>query len=361
MLAKFGALLCALLLATLGIVSPSSATHDIPDEFEVSGWWNTGSPTPESPSRKWTYHKFPITCNTNAALPAFQVLWVTKPGQTVDLDDPAKLDVIRNDFNRIASIFAASAKKVLSSDAALLTDKTPRFVTWQTAGGRCHPIFERVQVSASIYDAGYSSIWNALRTGNNSNAKTYNAANRKYLSVTQTIPANDTYAGIAENPGYYDGADKTTGNAANSSSHLLVVSNAQHRGEDFGWTGAHEMGHALGALAQLAPHNNLSAIMHPTDCLEVMCYQPIGDTPGQVNVCGLSNYSNPEAYRLDCGKDDYFNNSPGPANYLATHFNVSTESTYIWGGGAVSGFAPPAPPPSVHVETPHAAAVGHRH
>lgn len=343
---KVGALCCALLAALLvaaGDTATSARTGTVPDRFEVSGWWNTGSPTTDTPERKWTYHQFPVTCNTNPALPAIQVLWVTKPGQTSHLDDPAKLNKIRNDFNRAASIFTASAKKVLTDDGSLLTDKSPRFVTRQTSGGRCHPTFTQVQIPAATYDAGYSAIWSHLR------ATGYNAANRKYLTMVQSIPGDDVYGGVAEIPGYYDGDNKTMGSRANDGSHLLVVANTSSLGGYVGAAIAHELGHSLGALASGSPNNNTRNIAHPTDCGEVMCYTPLRQL-GQVNVCGLDNYSNPEAYRLDCGKDDYFNNAPAPGSYLASHFNISTDSTYIWGGGSTVGLKPDASLGAVVVE-----------
>lgn len=345
MLKRFIALLCALTLTVTTALalatSPAHADHDgdnVPDEFEVSGWWNNPSNTTSTAEQKWTYANFPVTCNTDSSLPAIQVLWVTKPGQTPFVDDPVKLGKIRDDFNRVASVYAASAQKHPANNAELLTDKTPRFITWTSGSGRCYPTFTKVEIPASTYDAGVSAIWAHLRSIG------YNAANRKYLSMIQTPPANDPawpYAGIAEHPGYYDGADKTVNNDANNGSHLLAVAYSTSIGGWMAKTLAHEIGHALGALAQYAPNRNTSNGAHPKDCMEIMCYTPLNQTAGQLDICGQDNMSNPTAFRLDCNRDDYWKNNP-TSGYLLTNFNVNTDSTYIWGGGSTSGFAPRA-------------------
>lgn len=326
---KLAALVSALLL-TVSLNTPAHADHDgdtIPDEFEAIGWWNVGSPTDDTPQRKWTYHKFPVTCNDSPSLPAIQVLWVTKPGQTPSIDDPTIRDQVRNDLNRATSIFAASAQTVATSDPALLTNLTPRFITWQQNNGRCYPILERVEVPAATFDTSIPAVWSYLRSIG------YNSPTRKYLTLTQTHPGTQPWAGMAEFPGDLDADDKSPGNDANNGSHLLVVVRPQSITKYIAKTVAHELGHSLGAVAEGAPHRNTSNQWHPSDCLEIMCYFGLHSVPGQQNVCGYDALGNPEAYRLDCGKDDYFNTAPAPGSYLDTHFNIATESTYLWGAG----------------------------
>jgi hypothetical protein len=81
-------------------------------------------------------------------------------------------------------------------------------------------------------------------------------------------------------------------------------------------TAAHELGHALGAVQDSAPH--YSGHGHCTDEWDVMCYK---DGPG-VSLQYLCGDYNHDA-RLDCNHDDYFSTNPPSGNYLATHWNVA--------------------------------------
>lgn len=324
-------LLCCALAAFGFVSAPAQASHDgdsIPDEFEVSGWWNNPSNTTDTPDRKWSYNDFPVTCNSDSSQDAFQIIWAHKAGQTPHYLDSVKGPIIEKDYRRVASIFAASAKIVHSNNASLQTNRTPRFLTTApNSNGRCEVKFESLQVSDAVYNGGYTTLWDEIH------ARGYNNPNRKYIVVTNTYGTcgDCTYQGIAEIPGYSDGADKTAGNDANSSSDIHFVHNNAYQGDLAAVAIAHEIMHSLGAVNGLSPNRNTQNSAHPADCMDIVCYRPLS-TAGQYDACGNVNYSNPEAFRIDCNKNDYFNKAPGSGNHLYTHFNIATDSTFIFGG-----------------------------
>lgn len=84
---------------------------------------------------------------------------------------------------------------------------------------------------------------------------------------------------------------------------------------------AHENGHALGAVQLSAPHS--TGAWHCTDGTDVMCYNDGGPSASQYTStdCGRGpNGTSP----FDCGFNDYFNPSPGPGTYLASHWDVAS-------------------------------------
>lgn len=82
----------------------------------------------------------------------------------------------------------------------------------------------------------------------------------------------------------------------------------------------HEMLHNIGAISTDAPHGTPNG--HCWDHDEVMCY-PDGGPWQSIATCGLKDGNWRYALTVDCGKDDYFNVSPTPGSYLATHWNTA--------------------------------------
>jgi len=80
----------------------------------------------------------------------------------------------------------------------------------------------------------------------------------------------------------------------------------------------HEVTHNLGGVQRNAPHT--SGAWHCTDGFDVMCYDDGGTPQPQRIACGARSGMLVGAY--DCNQDDYFNPSPAPGSYLASHWNV---------------------------------------
>ncbi|MFD9130670.1 RICIN domain-containing protein, partial [Kitasatospora sp. NPDC059571] len=108
-----------------------------------------------------------------------------------------------------------------------------------------------------------------------------------------------------------------------------------------GATAAHELGHNLGAVNNSAPNSSKGA--HCTDEWDIMCYSDTPYYPTMRTVCPDRGHDE----RLDCNHDDYFNTSPKPGSYLATHWNVANNSFLMTGNGTGPNPAPsPSPTPS---------------
>ncbi|MFJ3788918.1 RICIN domain-containing protein [Kitasatospora sp. NPDC090091] len=94
-----------------------------------------------------------------------------------------------------------------------------------------------------------------------------------------------------------------------------------------GHTAAHELGHNLGAVSNSAPNSSKGG--HCVDEWDLMCYSDTPYHPAMKTVCP----DNASDSRLDCRHDDYYNTSPAPGSYLATHWNVANNRFLIAGGG----------------------------
>lgn len=79
----------------------------------------------------------------------------------------------------------------------------------------------------------------------------------------------------------------------------------------FVWVDAHELVHALGAVAPGAPH--ASGNGHCWDGRDLMCYDDGGVAWRKAVVCNRPE----DRYRLDCGDDDYFAVQPRRGSWLA--------------------------------------------
>jgi Ricin-type beta-trefoil lectin domain-like len=158
----------------------------------------------------------------------------------------------------------------------------------------------------------------------------YNRTDRKYMIFGES----SVYCGI----GTYLGDDKAS------------ASNRSNSGPSYGrsdtgcWAAsvaAHELGHNLGAVADSAP--NSSKAGHCVDDYDVMCYKDTATTVVKI-VCT----NRAEEQRLDCNHDDYYNTSPAPGSYLATHWNVANNQFLIADdpAGGTPNPTTPAPTPT---------------
>jgi hypothetical protein len=87
----------------------------------------------------------------------------------------------------------------------------------------------------------------------------------------------------------------------------------------------HELFHMLGAVDAAAP--NSTGHGHCTDEFDIMCYEDSAHSEMR-QVCGGE-----WDQLLDCNGDDYFNPSPAPGSYLATHWNTYNSRFLARGSG----------------------------
>jgi hypothetical protein len=87
------------------------------------------------------------------------------------------------------------------------------------------------------------------------------------------------------------------------------------------------MAHTLGAVQSSAPHT--SGAGHCVDEQDIMCYADGGPNQGLLStVCNVGASPFDFAELFDCNQDDYFDPTPAPGSYLATHWNTF-DSIYL--------------------------------
>lgn len=317
---------------------------------------------------RWLYPDLPVACYQpdaagGATASAWQVLWVRPAGEPSTL--ASKLANARTALAAAGSVFPASAGRFFGSDADLYRDSlTPRWVT--TAD--CRIDVREVAAPVDVYDRGpWATSEDGLRDW--LVAQGFSEPNRKYVVLLQRTPRYATggnpeggWQPHAENYAlsFRDG-DPGPGNAANFSSFLFVAVSGLPKRPDVGmalWYApdiAHEMVHALGAMAPGAPHANRSNPGHPSDCNDVLCY---GDGyPGEqydVGCGGVQDGGGVIAARLDCNQDDYFSAAGGPpwapvaeGAWTAQRWSIS-HSSFLYGNPQPTAAQLAAHPTPVH-------------
>jgi hypothetical protein len=236
----------------------------------------------------------PVTCDDGASGPRVQAVYVVPTGSP----------------NRVAELgprireWAAAIDRIVADSSG-----GHRSVRWALDAG-CRISVARLQVSGEATSSFGRTIDDLVRAG-------FNRPDRRYLLWFDA----EAYCGIAtlwadDRP---DAANRNNAGAA-----------AYGRVDRRCWGGgteAHELLHMLGAAQASAP--NATAGGHCTDDADLLCYADARDVRMR-QVC-------PSAAErlLDCNRDDYFNVSPPPGSYLATHWNVA-RSSFLHG-------SPPSP------------------
>jgi hypothetical protein len=105
-------------------------------------------------------------------------------------------------------------------------------------------------------------------------------------------------------------------------------------------TALHEISHNLGAVQDSAPNSTLAG--HCFDVFDVMCYEDGGPRNDMVLRCAPGSPLDP----YDCGGDDYFNASPAPGSYLATHWNVYDSAFLCDPASCIQSAGSPTPTPT---------------
>ncbi|MGB0651980.1 MAG: hypothetical protein ACPGQL_02170 [Thermoplasmatota archaeon] len=115
---------------------------------------------------------------------------------------------------------------------------------------------------------------------------------------------------------------------ANLNNGFLFTAYAITFGYDSARIMLHELGHNMGAVQMSAPHTTGAG--HCTDGRDIMCYRDGGPQSHRYtnNRCGQQVW--------DCGHDDYFDASPDPDEYLASHWNLGSRfNRFIRFGDAI--------------------------
>lgn len=175
----------------------------------------------------------------------------------------------------------------------------------------------------------FSDMYASLATGRGSGKKAtgFRQKDRIYVTFVDGIKGVYNFCG----QGNFDRDDSpglTNKNNQGPAYSLIACWN--------GGTTLHEIGHNIGAVQYSAPHSSGAA--HCYDEFDVMCYDDDGSyflgpdgqdgtaddgtlqlaciDPLQISIEG-------EEKQFDCNQDDYYDPTPAPGSYLATHWNVA--------------------------------------
>lgn len=139
---------------------------------------------------------------------------------------------------------------------------------------------------------------------------------RNYIVFADGVP-NDFRSAIADGDPSADSPDGAAFQAGNRFAVIFDVDFTFGLAHAFGRVGVHELWHLLGAVQSSAPHYGGGG--HCSEQEDLMCDQAFGGP----QLCADRPYNTTVIVApLDCGRDDYFNPSPAPGSYLATHWNT---------------------------------------
>lgn len=233
------------------------------------------------------------------------------------------------------ALYKASA--FVDAEAQAIDDTQGRRMRVACSGGL--PIIHSVTVRASGTDGGdYSDIVDDL-VAQGFPAPAWNSTSTRRFMVFYDADSANGAAGIG---GMWLDDVAGTDNLNNLGGRYAV---------EFDWASSHlphwdvflhEMSHNMGAVADGAPDSSRAG--HCIDGLDTMCYAD-GGTGGAYSstTCAVERY--------DCGSDTYFNPSPAPGSWLATHWNLaSTNNQWLvprdlgWDDGGTPDTTPPTLP-----------------
>ncbi|WP_235502472.1 MULTISPECIES: RICIN domain-containing protein [unclassified Kitasatospora] len=262
--------------------------------------------------------------NTAVAAPAGQAVVCDGDGTTGNRVQVVYAHVPGRD--RYAQYVASFRKWAADADAIYFASAQEtggvRHIRFVTAAD-CTPTVLNVELSDSAMSE-FSATNSALAT------KGFNRLDRKYMIFADT----NIYCGI----GTFNGDERP---GQNNQSNFGPSYGRTDSGCWNGSTAAHELGHNLGAVNNSAPNTSRGA--HCTDEWDVMCYSDTPYYPKMRIVCPEQGHD----LRLDCNHDDYYNTSPRPGSYLATHWNVANNQFLMTGNGTKPDPTPtPSPTPT---------------
>ncbi|MFT6942356.1 MAG: hypothetical protein ACJA2F_000541 [Nitriliruptoraceae bacterium] len=204
-------------------------------------------------------------------------------------------------------IIAGVQDQVRDSSAAHGSDESLlfRFAHTTPVGGACEPVVDHVKLTSNAHDDSFGATIDALR------AKGYLDPSRRYLVF---VDAN-ILCGIGQMA-----LDDRPSPSQNWNNVLYEPMFSRVDAGCWDYAETHELAHNIGAVQDSAPH--ASGFGHCNDDYDLMCYADGGPTSSMfINpACPSSTWER----LLDCGGDDYFNPSPAPGSYLATHWNIAS-------------------------------------
>ncbi|HEU5036302.1 MAG TPA: hypothetical protein VFT70_04820 [Nocardioides sp.] len=324
---------------------------------------------------RWSYPEYPLLCvPATSPLPAWEFVWVTDGQQPRTPLVDTRPGLVEDAVRRAASVFAASRGAAITTLSGLAAAGAPRIVTTTAADGRCVPSFRRATVPHTVLQREPYQNWTDPDTGELQQGlwpwlevHGFPARDdRRYITVTDT-PGVWNYLGGATiipcSGSGYGPADLTPGaQNCNQQGGTWMTISTDNRPRDFDVRGtgsfgerlAHEFAHGMGAVLDGSPHANGQNPLHPTDCADLLCYNNV-DEPGQTyDSCGGGSggwaafvaggaSTSRAAYRLDCGRDDYYalrlqDGVVTERSWAATRF-AGEDNRFYWGG--VPGYAGP--------------------
>ena len=319
--------------------------YPLPMTFD--GWGDCPSSRSALWWARWSYPDYPINLvPADSPEPAFQLIWVTNADAPKTPLIDSKPGMVRNQVRRAVSAIAASNNRGVVTAADAERTSAPRIVSFLGTGAdgrpQVQPLFARATVPQAVLRREPYQNWVNPATGELEQGlwpyledHGYPArANRRYITITDYAGVWNQLGGATVVPcsgNGYGPADTQPGpqNCNNKGGTWMTISLAGNAGRDlgpeqtlsFGEKLAHELAHSMGGVLPDSPHYNPDHPLHPSDCADLLCLNSY-DQPGQhYTACGGSKsdtfraftngiFSSPNtsrwAYRLDCGRDDYF-------------------------------------------------------
>ena len=356
----------------------------VPRPMTFDGWADCPSGRNRVGFEKWSYPRYPIWTEIGRAdpVPAYQLIWVTNAAHPRTPLIDSHPGGVRNQVHRAMSVIAGSFNRGSRTRSDLASSGAPRVVASAVpgTGGRpstIEPVFDRVTVPQAVLRREPYQDWVNPATGRRElglwpylESHGYPARDdRRYITITDD-PRVWNYRGAAAivpcSGSAYGPADlrpDPAQNCNNAGGTWLTVSLSGDAGDDLdtvsasslGQLLAHEWGHALGGVVEGAPNFNPLNFLHPSDCADLLCYNTVDEDGQHYTACGratedtwtafnlgwpASPAESRAAFRLDCGRDDYFGLSLSDGVVVEEDWAASRwsahRSRFVWGDAGAS-------------------------
>lgn len=358
--------------------------HGVPRPMTFDGWADCPSAPTAIGFARWSYPRFPIWTEIGRAdpTPAYQFIWVTNADDPVTPLVESHRPRVRAQIRRAMSVIAGSFDRGATTRGGLTHTGAPRVVGF-TPRGRAtrpttvQPVVDEVAVPQAVLQREPYQAWVNPETGRLEpglwpylELHGYPATNdRRYITITDDPRVWNRQGGAAIVPcsgSGYGPADETpdpTVNCNNAGGTWLTISLSGDARRDLdpvsnaslGQLLAHEWAHATGAVTEGAPHFNPDNFAHPSDCADLLCYNSIDQDGQHYDACGgagadtwdafqrgwpMSAAESRAAFRMDCGRDDYFGLAPAGESVVERDWTTRRwsghRSRFLWGDGGTA-------------------------